>query len=222
MLTQGCSQESGTPLQAPSSPGSATTVPAPPNPSPLHLEAFGYDCQGNYVVAHFKPGSNGVWLFLPSLTLMAPQLPSGSGARYSDGTVTFWSKGETALLDMGDGVDLQCTEDRRRSLVEDAKLRGMDFRGTGNEPPWVLEMDSEELILFTGYDRLRYRFPNHGHKDGPQERESLWHSSRDGHTVEIILTGLECADSMSGEQFETRVQITLDQMVWTGCGQALH
>jgi uncharacterized membrane protein len=188
----------------------------------LHLEAYGYDCEGLYVVAHFKPGSDGLWLFLPSETLLVPHIPSGSGAKYSNGTVTFWSKGETALLDTGTGMNLQCTEDRRRSLVEDAKLRGMDFRGTGNEPPWVLEIGSEELVLFTGYDRLMYRFPNRGHADDPQEPATVWRSSQDGHTVEIILSGQECLDSMSDDRFETRVQVTLDQTVWHGCGQALH
>ena len=175
-----------------------------------------------YVVAHFEPGSDGVWIFLPADTVLLPQVPSGSGARYSSDKVTFWNKGDEALLDAGDGIDLHCIENRRRSLVEDAKLRGMDFRGTGNEPPWVLEIGYEELVLFTGYDRLMYRFPNRGHENHEVLRNSSWRSSRGGHTLEVILSGRECADSMSGEQFETSVQVTLNGVALQGCGQALH
>ena len=174
------------------------------------------------MVVHFEPGSDGVWIFLPADTVLLPRVPSGSGARYSNDKVTFWTKGDEALLDAGDGIDLHCIENRRRSLVEDAKLRGMDFRGTGNEPPWVLEIGYKELVLFTGYDRLMYRFPNRGYEDDEAGRQSSWTSSQGGHTLEVILIGRECADSMSGEQFETSVQMTLNGTVWQGCGQALH
>lgn len=68
-----------------------------------------YQCPPNQVltaVFQSPPGEpTKVQLTLPDQrTLTLPQTPSGSGAKYSDGTFTFWSKGNTALLEQGDRV----------------------------------------------------------------------------------------------------------------------
>jgi membrane-bound inhibitor of C-type lysozyme len=39
-------------------------------------------------------------LLLPSRAVTLPQASAASGAKYSDGQVTFWSKGEEALLEV--------------------------------------------------------------------------------------------------------------------------
>ena len=68
-----------------------------------------YQCPPNQVLtAVFQtlPGETAkVQLTLPDQRVLTlPQAPSGSGAKYSDGTFTFWSKGNTALLEQGDRI----------------------------------------------------------------------------------------------------------------------
>ena len=42
------------------------------------------------------------------------------------------------------------------------------------------------------------------------------------HELFVTLRGGGCVDSMSGEEFETRVEVRLDGRSFPGCGQALH
>lgn len=198
--------------------------PSTPLPTPLQPEAFSWDCSGmaDPVVSHQKPGEDSLWLFLPEETVQLPSLRTASGAAWSNGRIHFWTKGREAMLEHNDVRVLKCTENRRRSLVEDAKLRGMDFRGYGNEPPWVLEIGSTELILFTGYERLRHVFPNQGSTDNQARRTAQWSSESPHGKLKVVLTGRECSDSMSGEMSETTVTVTLNNRTLQGCGQALH
>ncbi|MCK4351572.1 MAG: MliC family protein, partial [Candidatus Krumholzibacteria bacterium] len=54
---------------------------------------FVYECGDDYVFVVRIEGE-AAWLFLPGQTIKLPHVPSGSGAKYSNGSVTFWSKGE--------------------------------------------------------------------------------------------------------------------------------
>jgi len=69
-----------------------------------------YVCENDVeVVATFLPGDPGsarVESKGESWTL--PHVPSGSGAKYSSGAVTFWAKGKEALFD-APGSNLTCT-----------------------------------------------------------------------------------------------------------------
>ena len=68
------------------------------------------------------------------------QTVSASGVRYADSVVVFWTKGSTATLERQGTPPVQCEERRADSLREDARVRGVVYRGLGNEPGWVLEV----------------------------------------------------------------------------------
>ena len=132
------------------------------------------------------------------------------------------SKGREALIEVGAAGSRRCTENRRRSVIEDAKLRGADFWATGNEPGWTLEIDWQTILFVTNYGQDSYRF-GRPDPDVDQSRETTAYTARDGgHGITVRLTAVACTDSMSGEAFETTVQITLDGRVYQGCGQPLH
>ncbi len=156
---------------------------------PSHV--FAFDCGEERVVVEYR-GMEEVFLFLPDTTLTLPHVRSASGAKFSEGAITFWSRGEEASLER-DGQTVKCVMNRRASIIEDAKLSGMDFWATGNEPGWTLEIGSETSVLVM-----------------------------DGRALVIELTGEECFDSMSGERFETTVTLKFGGRSYPGCGQALH
>ncbi len=59
-----------------------------------------YKCENNFeFTANVTPDS--VQLTLPDRQLTLPHVVSASGARYSNDTVTYWSKGDGALLETG-------------------------------------------------------------------------------------------------------------------------
>ena len=68
---------------------------------------YSFGCEQNYpFTVQFQDDL--ALLTLPDRTVRLPQVVSGSGARYSDGNVTFWNKGNTARLWVGDRVYEEC------------------------------------------------------------------------------------------------------------------
>ncbi|MBY5991437.1 COG3650 family protein [Ferrimonas balearica] len=157
------------------------------------------------------------WLFLPGETLMAERVPTASGARYQAGDTGLWLKGEEGTLLQPGQADERCRNDRRAAIWEGAKLDGMDFRGIGNEPPWILELWPEKVVLKTGYEMSQRTWPRPEPVTG--ERSSRFELAAG---VSVTLEGKACSDSMSGEAFETTVTVTDGERTYRGCGRALH
>ena len=181
-----------------------------------------YDCSGRSVVAHFADPSE-VVLFLPGRTVFLPARPAASGTSYSDGTIHFRTKGrDEALLQEGDAEPLRCRVDHRASLWEDAKLRGVSYRATGNEPGWVLEIGAGGVAFEYDYGASRVEFPPLEPVVDAGRRETRYAGASRDHAIEVLIEGSDCRDSMSGESFASRVLVTLDGRDFHGCGRALH
>lgn len=124
-------------------PGAAVKPrPAPASSSPP-TNTVVYDC-GEYRFTT-RVGQDSAWLFLPERTVTLPHVVAASGAKYSDSGVTYWSKGEQAILEMDGTARRECGIDRQ---WEEAKLRGVGFRAVGDEPGWWLEIEPGKRILF--------------------------------------------------------------------------
>jgi len=199
------------------------TSGAPAAPGAPHLTTFAYDCEdGRYVVANFPADTDAVWLFMPRATMQLPRAAADSGARYAAGPVWFEVTGERDALLGTHGAAVSCSENRRASLMEDAKLRGVDFRATGNEPGWWMEIGPDSTVLVTDYGQQRDIFATPEPEEDPAARRATYRARAGGREVEIVLIGEPCRDSMSGEGFQTAVQIRLGEARLSGCGQALH
>jgi membrane-bound inhibitor of C-type lysozyme len=76
-------------------------VNLPHAPTVQHIvQTYVYECHDGFSFIARIEGEK-TWLFLPDQTLDLPLVPSGSGAKYSKVLITFWSKGEEALLETG-------------------------------------------------------------------------------------------------------------------------
>ncbi|WP_051181465.1 MliC family protein [Thermithiobacillus tepidarius DSM 3134] len=184
------------------------------------VRSYVYECEGGYrFLVHFA--STQVRLFLPEGSLTLPQVIAASGIRYSDGTVTFWGKGSSALLDLGTRRYSQCGGRPVGDAWEDARLRGVVFRALGNEPGWYLEIGRDGGLLFvTDYGRTRHAFAA-----ARLEREPgavLYRARAGGQALTARLVDRPCRDDMSGAVFATTVAVTLDGKRYRGCGRALR
>jgi len=182
--------------------------------------AFAFDCGEERVVVEYR-GVEEIFLFLPDTTLTLPHVRSESGAKYSEGAITFWSRGEEAFLER-DGQMVNCVMNRRASIIEDAKLSGMRFRATGNEPGWTLEIGFETSVLVMNYGQDRYEFAAPEPSVNAETGRRLYELELVGRTLVIELMRKECFDSMSGERFETTVTLEFGGRSYPGCGLALH
>ncbi|MCP3867359.1 MAG: hypothetical protein GY703_04530 [Gammaproteobacteria bacterium] len=166
---------------------------------------------------------DGVWLFLPGQTVQLPRSRSGSGSRYTDGTITFWSKGEEAMLQTAEISRQNCINNRRRAIWEHAKLNGVDFRAVGNEPGWFLEIRDQESILFvTDYGESEYLFEKPQRPPDSESGQTIYRVLLPDRQLNVLLKGETCRDSMADETYETRVLVQLDETTYMGCGRALH
>ena len=200
--------------------GTASPKTALSNVERLHT--FYYECEDkSSIVVQFQPATNEMMVFLPGKTVRLPHVRSGSGARYSDGEVTYWSKGREALLQVGSRTT-RCVENRRRLVIEDAKLRGIDYWATGNEPGWHLEVDAHSLRFITNYGQNRHTFAEPQPQVDQANRRTLYKSESSGSTITVQIDGKTCQDSMSGERFESTVTVTFNGKNYHGCGLALH
>jgi membrane-bound inhibitor of C-type lysozyme len=121
-------------------------------------KTYVYECSDGYGFVARVEGEK-AWLFLPRKTISLPHVPSGSGAKYSEDQITYWSKGDEALLEIGSEKHTKCKNNRAKAIWEDAKLSGVDFRAIGNEPGWNLEIIMRDRIVFVGnYGQNRYEF----------------------------------------------------------------
>ncbi len=195
--------------------------PAPEKPA-AQASTFVYECtDGSTFVTRIEERT--AWLFLPTGTVSLPHAPSGSGAKYTDGEITFWTKGEEATMEAEEGARRNCRNNRARAIWEDAKFRGVDFRALGNEPGWNLEISAGGGILYLGdYGQTEYRFPTPEPVEDQDARRTTYTVEDGGHALAIMLEGRVCMDTMSGEAFETRVTVVLDGREHRGCGRALH
>ncbi len=157
------------------------------------------------------------WVFGPDGTL---QLAAGESAgtwgneksRIRIEDQQFWISGT-------DVATRSCRNNRKLAIWEHAKLNGADYRATGNEPGWNLEIVAGERIVFVGdYGKVRLELPLPEPVVDGEKRTSRWD------TGELVLevTGRPCTDSMSGDAFESRARVWWQGRQFDGCGRALH
>jgi putative lipoprotein len=183
-----------------------------------------YECRGLDAVARLDP--KGVFLFLPDRTVLLTGTPAASGAKYTDGSVTFWSKGEEALIEVDGKRYQRCRNNPARAVWEDAKLNGVDFRAVGNEPAWYLEIYDkgrpEKIDFVADYGKDFYTFLDIRRETDSGTGRTRYRSQMASHRLEVELTPSPCTDSMSGEAYATAVTVRLNHDIYRGCGTPLH
>ncbi len=192
------------------------------DPLPPRVQAFAWDCDdGSSVVSQVDADTDELWLFLPTETVNLAHLPAASGAKYGSEEVSFWNKGEEAMLET-DEISRKCSVNRFRSNIESIKLSGGDFWAVGNEPGWSLEIYSDWLVLTTGYGEQRHEVMITGRSEDRAAQPYVFRGMAGDESLVVELRAGPCFDSMSGEEFETAVEIDLGEQHLIGCGTGLH
>jgi putative lipoprotein len=166
-----------------------------------------------------RTSSNNVTLYLPNRTVVLDQVPSASGAKYQNSNILFWNKGDRALLEI-EGKTYNCQHNSLRDPRATGGQKPVDFRATGNEPGWLLEIvDEDSIRILTNYANNRAVAPT----PSPQsvEEAKIYEVKTESHRIRIIIQQESCIDTMSGEQFESKVTMHLDDETFTGCGRRL-
>ncbi len=190
-------------------------------PRRTEARTFVFRCEDGYGFTARIEGQT-AWLFLPGQTVDLPRVPSGSGARYSRGAITFWNQDERALLSADGQSHRNCKNNHSQAIWEHAKLNGVDFRAVGNEPGWHLEISSDTLIFVGDYGQTVFEFKTPPPAVSPDQRQTIYRAANGSHRLVVRIQGRRCHDTMSDEKFEATVSVSLDGQQYQGCGRALH
>ena len=186
------------------------------------LQAHAWQCDdGTRIQSRNRPAA--IELRIGADLRMLPQTPAASGVRYQTPEMTFWNKGGGSTLERRPGTTTACSEIRAASLLEDARIRGVAFRGLGNEPGWLLEIGPDSRVLFEDrYGSARMIFTDVKPQAGTTGATTIYEgrSGKDG--LRAVLQPRTCADTMSDETFPATVELEINGERRVGCGTPLH
>ena len=147
--------------------------------------------------------------------LTLPHAESASGARYSDGTDTFWTKGREARFEHHGSTET-CRE--RRDPWQEAGDRGVDFRAVGQEPGWFLEIDNDKQIRVV-YDYAEHQMVAPVPAPASKGNALVYDMMVDSRRLRITIDDTPCNDVMSGEAFPRSVSVAIGTRMLHGCGR---
>lgn len=103
---------------------------------------------------------------------------------------------------------------------EDARAAGVDFRGVGQEPGWLLDIYQRDKIrLLWDYGESVADFPL-GSPQSPQEGATRYESQTGAHTLVVTIRRFPCQDAMSGQDYPSTVEVVIDGRTLNGCGRS--
>jgi putative lipoprotein len=206
LVLAACSSSAPPPQEA-----ATQTPPAAPAKPPIVAR---FDCDTLALTATFH--DDRVVIEVPEQRpLTLPHTVSASGARYGDGTDTFWNKGREATFEHR-GHTETCRE--RREPWQEAADRGVDFRAVGQEPGWFLEIDNEKQIRVV-YDYAEHQLVAPVTSPATKGRAVFYDMMVDSQRVLITIEAMPCNDVMSGEAFPRSVAVTIGTRTLRGCGR---
>lgn len=111
---------------------------------------------------------------------------------------------------------------KQKAQWKDRRLRGIDFRASGNEPFWSLDIDFDKMMRFEVLDgdSLQVAVPGMTQDTASKARLLQTKAASDSLTVALYPTG--CIDSMSGQLFTHRVEVRLGDKTYRGCGNIIN
>ncbi|WP_104204446.1 MliC family protein [Billgrantia saliphila] len=151
-----------------------------------------------------------------------PPAVVASGARYQQGDLSVWVKGDEAMVESANGR-LDCRAKVERETLTRQERPGVMFHARGNEPGWVVNLahDAPRVTLLLDYGERELSLPYRvTEMDNAEGRVALASGQAD-RSFELRLEARACFDDMSGEPFPARVTLTIDGQTYRGCGQGI-
>lgn len=178
-----------------------------------------YECSGKlYAVDRLD---DAVMVHFPQQARRLRRMEGASGSGYSDGQVTFRSAGQDATLSYS-GHDQHCRMVTGVDPWRRAELRGVSFRGVGQEPGWYVEVAPGRNILFVGdYGNVTATAPVPPPITEPDRGITEYYAMSGEQELSVRIQRKACTDSMSGEEFEAVVHVRYGTMEYDGCGRSL-
>lgn len=205
---------------APAPPAAGATAPASNPASETDRFAWVYQCTDTdrFVLRFSGDTARIEW---DGGRAKLPQAISASGARYTDGEITFWDKGGVARIETPADTFIDCPSTRAANPVEVSRLLGYEFRAVGQEPGWQVQIaPGRPMHILADYGEIEF------YTDAPAIERSndntIYRGEHEGRTVTVTVRDEPCEDVMSGEPFPATVTLQLDERRLQGCGGSVR
>ena len=209
------------PATQPSAPPATAAINGSDEPPAGTLRAYVWYCaDGQKLVMRNLFREQAVAIDFHDGTRRLDQTVSASGVRYADAVAVFWTKGSAATLERQGAPAVKCEERRAESLVEDARVRGVNFRALGNEPGWVLEIGPAGHISWTtNFGELRYDFDQ---SQAATAGDATTYSAQQGtNSIKAVVKAERCVDD--GEiEYDHSATVEFEGRSYRGCGLELQ
>ncbi|MFG6668325.1 MliC family protein [Halomonas sp. HNIBRBA4712] len=227
VLLAGCAASQGANGESP--PGLSPQTPAD-NVAPLLPSALFPGSANAFRAWHCQPANqhlisadNGQALRLWSLhgAWRLPQAVVASGARYQDGEISFWERGETARVETPRG-QLACQAAGTRPAMTRTENPGVMFKGEGDAPRWqvTLAHDTPTLTLDIG-SQPPARFPYMISVLDNQAGRVVLESGDVEPFFRLRIDAGACFARGSEAPYPARVTLTYQGEQYSGCGQGI-
>jgi putative lipoprotein len=200
--------------------GASKPPPAEPL-APLVAYAFECDDEQKFVLSRAAGQPDAMDLVLGDRRYRLAHVRTGSGAQYAADGISVWTKEGEAMLAV-QGRVTTCRENRRRSILEDARARGVEFRASGNEPGWVWELLVDRMVFIGAYGAERVTTPRAKAPSDTAPEGAVYTGVAQAHRLTARVLPGPCFDTMSFDQFVSSVEVELDGKTYRGCGEALR
>lgn len=219
------------PAESPAAPAPAPVTAPPPAPVAQDdvppegvLRAYVWDCEdGSKLRMKNLFRENAITIEMHEGPRRLSREAVASGAKYSDGSLSLWTKGGFAIVERAGSKPVSCRELRAESLVADARERGVRLRGTGNEPGWLVEIGPGAQLLYAGnFGEDRRVFDDATERAGEQADARVFAAGTDPDRVVVTVTRQACKDDMSGEMFDYRMDLEAGGRSLRGCATSIQ
>lgn len=181
-----------------------------------------YDCGQDFRFTVLADGPTRVRVILPDREVILTQVEAASGARYEAAGYIYWTREGQCRLETPDGIYAGCDNDIEEAIWEDARRRGIGFRAWGVDPFWQLEIGAETIVMETGADSSRHRFPA-VEPVTSDSGEITYRTLREGHGLVVTVLPAPCEGDGAGvAQAAAKAVAVLDGRIYRGCGRPVR
>jgi uncharacterized membrane protein len=221
-MTWSCSSGQAPAVESPGGPSSvAERMDPPAGSSSLAAYVFACDDEQQFVLSRVAGKPDEMDLVLGDRRQRLTHVRTGSGAQYAADGVSVWAKGGEAMLEVAGRVTT-CRENRRRSILEDARARGVQFRASGNEPGWVWELLADRMTFVGAYGADRVTTSRVDAPSASTQGGAIYLGVAESRRMTVRVLPGPCVDTMSGDLSMSTVEVELDGRRYRGCGEALR
>ena len=194
------------------------STPVAPSPGGATTRV-NFRCGDLLLAATFDNAAGTVMLDMDTRRLTLPQAASASGARYADASGSeFWNKGDEAMFTLDGRPQPDCTTTDEVSPWQQARERGVVFKGLGTEPGWSVKVgagDSPELRAELDYGERTVVVPR---ATGISSTPGFGGKTADGIDVVLRIQDGDCSDGMSDRTYPASIELKVGEAGYRGCG----